>query len=109
MLFSLATVANMQDGKCLLAEFLKRNGISQRAAAAALGVSAPNMHDWLAGAKRPRAENRVAIDRWTAGAVPAASWSTPDELSNLETVEPFKASADLDAPIPFAVTSKTGT
>lgn len=80
----------MQDGASLLAGFLERNKISQRVAAATLGVSAPNMHDWLVKTKRPRAEKRTAIERWTSGEVPAASWSTADELESLETVEPFK-------------------
>jgi DNA-binding transcriptional regulator YdaS (Cro superfamily) len=82
----------MSSGSSLLVAFLERHQITHAAAARAIGVSRPNMHDWLAATKRPRAERRAAIERWTSGEVPASAWSTAAELSEVDALEPFRPS-----------------
>jgi DNA-binding transcriptional regulator YdaS (Cro superfamily) len=77
-------------GAVLLAQFLEQREIPQSRCAAALGVSSPTVHDWLKAVKRPRTALRVAIDRWTGGAVPSSSWATAKELATLDGIEPWK-------------------
>lgn len=76
-------------GRDLLSGFLTLHSLNQSDAARAVGVSVPTMHDWLKGAKRPRATHRKTLDKWSRGAIPAASWETPDELATQDAVQPF--------------------
>lgn len=78
-----------------LESFLRRNGISLRAAAAVFGVSHVTVHSWTTGAGAPELdEMRRAIERWTAGEVSAEGWDTKDERARrvaMACVEPFRA------------------
>ena len=84
----------MSKGAGLLRKFLERNGITKIAAAAALGVSDPTVHDWATGSKRPRTHHRETIQVWTSGAVPADSWTFPEERAAATGVVPFKSKSD---------------
>lgn len=84
----------MTPGASLLEAFLRVNSITQMAASKALGVSDPTIHDWVSGAKRPRAHHRKAIDVWTGGSVPELAWATDDERVALAKVGPFIADDD---------------
>lgn len=84
----------MTNGGRLLAEFLKRNGLTQLAASKALGVSDPTIHDWVTGSKRPRAHHRETIAVWTNEEVPSDSWLTDEERAATEVVRPFRSDDD---------------
>ncbi len=84
----------MTDGATRLAEFLKRNGLTQLAAAEALGVSDPTVHDWVTGAKRPRAHHREAISVWTGGEISSDSWLVDEERVAMAAVRPFTPTED---------------
>lgn len=77
----------------LFRKFLTDAGLTQAEAAKRLGVSAPTMHDWLTGAKRPTAVWRDAIERLSSGSVPASSWVTPEERTRVARVRPVKPAA----------------
>ncbi len=79
----------MSSGATRLRRFLKKHGITQIAAAKALGVSDPTIHDWLYEIKRPRAHHRQAIEVWTCGAVDEGSWMSADERDAMASVQPF--------------------
>lgn len=79
----------MTNGAKWLADFLKRNGLTQLAAAEALGVSDPTIHDWVTGSKRPRAHHREVIAVWTRGEVTAQSWLEDKERAAMAAVRPF--------------------
>ena len=82
------------DGSRGLRAFLEKHAISQRSAAEALGVTDPAVHDWVTGAKRPRAHHRVSIEVWTRGSVVAASWAFPEERAAARDVVPFDPDTD---------------
>lgn len=88
----------MTNGGRLLAEFLKRNGLTQLAASRAIGVSDPTIHDWVTGSKRPRAHHRDAISVWTNEDVPADAWLTDEERAGTMAVRPFRPDATTDDP-----------
>lgn len=79
----------MTDGAVRLADFLARNKLTQLAAAAALKVSDPTVHDWVNGKKRPKAHHREAIATWTSGDVPVDAWLEPHEREAMAEVRPF--------------------
>lgn len=81
----------MTDGARLLGEFLRRNGLTQLAAGRAIGVSDPTIHDWVTGAKRPRAHHREAVAVWTSSEVPCDAWLTEQERVCAGTIRPFVA------------------
>jgi DNA-binding transcriptional regulator YdaS (Cro superfamily) len=81
------------EGPEKLSQFLQAHGLTQRAAASAVGVSAPTMHDWITGAKRPSSRHRESIERWTNGEVAAAAWATEDEQQAVRAIEPFRPEA----------------
>lgn len=54
--------------------FLKERGMTQGAAAAALGISRTHMTQILNGRKVPSLALACRIERMTDGAVPMASW-----------------------------------
>lgn len=83
-------MSDLCAGALRLQKFIERHEQTQVAAADAVGVSAPTMHDWLSGAKRPRALHRAAIEVWTRGEVGADSWALEHELDALADVTPFK-------------------
>jgi len=59
--------------------FLETRGVSQSAAARALGVTSVAVHQWVHGRARPRPDLRVAIERWTRGFLRADEWQTARE------------------------------
>jgi transcriptional regulator with XRE-family HTH domain len=75
----------------LFRAFRVRHGLSQRAAASALGVSGPTVCEWEKQRKRPDAHHRAAIEIWTNGAVPARAWLTAAEARVLRVVRPYVA------------------
>ncbi len=90
-------MAEQNTGPELFAAFLEEHGITQLAASAAIGVSAPTVHDWIAETKRPRTHHRQAIEVWTGGEVPASSWETEAERGAVANVVPFDGAASLAA------------
>jgi transcriptional regulator with XRE-family HTH domain len=79
----------MTNGATWLAEFLRRNNLTQLATAEALGVSDPTVHDWVTGSKRPKAHHRDAISVWTRGEVPVDAWLEESERVARAAVKPF--------------------
>lgn len=54
-------------------------GRKQFIVAKSLGVAGATLSLWLSGKRRPDHPYRVAIERYTDGAIPAASWATAAE------------------------------
>lgn len=80
-----------QEGaRAALAEFIKKNGITLRAAAESLGTSKTSLILWLRGEQRPRPPYRQAIAIWTGGKVPADSWETEEERAVVTAVRPYR-------------------
>jgi DNA-binding transcriptional regulator YdaS (Cro superfamily) len=52
--------------------------------AEACGVTPTTVHNWRRGAMSPRAENCIAIERFTDGAVRAVDWSAPATADTLD-------------------------
>lgn len=83
----------LTSGAVLLREFIEDNKLSQKQAADALGVKPPTIHEWITGAKRPRAEHREAISIWTHGSVPVANWLLEEERAAIAGAVPFEPEA----------------
>lgn len=66
-----------------------RHRLTLRAVASDLGVTPTAVHRWTKGLGRPGPEMRLALDRYTSGAVPASVWLRGDEVSVTERVRPF--------------------
>jgi predicted transcriptional regulator len=77
----------------LLEAFLAEHGLSQAAAAVALGVSGAAITSWIHGDKAPEALSRHAIEKWTGGKVPALAWLSLEERARLEAVVPYRRAA----------------
>jgi transcriptional regulator with XRE-family HTH domain len=79
-----------------LRSFRKRNSISLRGGAKAVGVSHVTLKAWEEGRLTPSPPFRAAIETWTSGDVPANSWPIPSHearaLEASEAVEPFRPS-----------------
>lgn len=69
--------AKASRGHVLFARFLKDHDISYARAGRDLGVSRVTAYHWAIGAKDPSEENQKAIEVWTSGVIPAASWPQP--------------------------------
>ena len=78
----------MAEGTRLLRGFLIKNHVTQNAAAEAIGVSSSTMSYWLRGSI-PVMPYRVAIERFTKGAVPVASWKVLTPADRASNVRPF--------------------
>jgi len=79
-----------------LRAFIDSSCSSIRGAALAIGISHPVLIRWLDGHGAPNEASRLAIERWTDGAIASSSWATPKERARLDRamrVLPFKASA----------------
>lgn len=63
----------------LLLEFLTREGCPLPTAARELGVTRQAITKWINGIARPEFPRRNAIERWSAGAVPADAWRFDSE------------------------------
>jgi DNA-binding transcriptional regulator YdaS (Cro superfamily) len=93
LLFALAKIGAsryrvaMGHGSALLWEFLQRRNAPQCVVARVLRVSPPAVHDWLSGRRTPTPAYREAIERWSEGAVPAASWRSEAEAELAEQLE----------------------
>jgi hypothetical protein len=89
-------------GGALFDGFLRDQGISNRAAGKALFTTAITIRAWRKQIARPNSDDkRLAIEIFTAGAVPRDSWLKPSERltrEHLEQVRPFEA----DRPPPSA-------
>lgn len=84
------------EGPARLALWLEEREIPQRELARVMDVTPTSVCEWLAARKVPTEPFRQAIERWTSGGVPAASWATADELELaqwLACVEPWRGSA----------------
>jgi DNA-binding transcriptional regulator YdaS (Cro superfamily) len=99
----------LTPGAAGLKRFLQRNGVTQVAAALALGVSDPTVYDWVSGKKRPRTHHREAISLWTNGEVSADEWLEEHERAAVAGIRPYVAAADdesgglpaaFDVPVP---------
>ena len=58
----------------MMRKFLIENKLTQREAAAILGISRPHLSQVVSGSKRPSLDLAVRIERLTDGAVPVSSW-----------------------------------
>ena len=81
------------DGAKQLAAYLKGRGLPQCRLADAIGVSHPTVHDWLHGARRPRAVHRALIAKWTSDEVAVAAWVTGEEWALIDATQPFETPA----------------
>jgi transcriptional regulator with XRE-family HTH domain len=81
--------ASKTNGPRKFRSFLKKNDITYAAAAEALGVSRPTIHDYVHGLKRPHTDRRNAIEVWTKGAVRAVDWMLTSERKAAASVRPF--------------------
>jgi transcriptional regulator with XRE-family HTH domain len=97
MVITVVTMSPRRSGSALLAAFRKRHDISARAAARSLGVTHVALAHWESGNQTPSQPFREAIETWTNGDVPAASWPLGERetalLGRAAQVEPFKPSA----------------
>lgn len=87
----------MPEGPTLLREFLARHSISLREAGAQLGFSHITIRSWLLRRAKPRESVRSAIERWTAGAVPADAWLTRKDLLALRRLAAIGRCPQIDA------------
>lgn len=78
-------MSNRTKGARLLRKFIRDTGLTDAAAAHALGVSGSALHYWLSG-NVPKLEFLQRIAEWTAGVVPIVSWI---DRTSAEKVEPF--------------------
>jgi hypothetical protein len=62
------------QGGRLLERFLDAYSYDPLEAALELSVSLSDLFDWIDGTGRPNAVNRVSIQAWSQGIVPAPSW-----------------------------------
>lgn len=95
---TLASVSHMAKkkhttGAVLLGRFLDSHKLTLRTAAGHLGVSDVAVLSWRSGKLRPGPEWRLALARWTRGAVPAEAWLTEDERSRIEAICPLGEAA----------------
>ena len=79
-------------GATLLAHWLDHHGITFEQAATALATTRGCISLWCSGHMRPRAEVRLAIERYTSHAVPALSWLSKNEAAYIRSVSPRRAS-----------------
>lgn len=71
----------------LLREFIvSREGLTQKASAAQLGITPSALAQYLSRKQRPRADIQRRVAKWTAGAVPESAWLRPGEASDLDEV-----------------------
>jgi len=80
-------------------QWLEGHHISQAAAARALGVSPPCIHDWIRENRVPNQRYREAIERWTGGAIVADAWlgkTDLEELARLRALAPYAGAAQQD-------------
>ena len=80
-------------GSKVFSAWLRANGVSQLEAARVLLVSPSSVSLWLSKRRAPSAAGRVAIERWTSGAVAASSWLSREEAAleaELGRVEPWR-------------------
>lgn len=87
-------MGRISRGAAALAAFIARHCITRAAAARALGVSSPTIHDWVVGVKSPKQERRLRIERWTSGEVPASWWVSAADASTLDEVRPHQPDPD---------------
>lgn len=80
-------------GATALRGFIEAHGLSLKAAATGLRIEGPTLHAWMSGMKRPRAEQRMRIARWTHGAVPCDAWLTDCEIADVAAIVPYRESA----------------
>lgn len=90
-------MATKRSGPSLLKSFRKRHGLTLRAASRALGVTHVAVLQWETGDNAPAMSFRAAIETWSGGEIPAASWPLGKREARLTAraarVEPFKPSA----------------
>jgi transcriptional regulator with XRE-family HTH domain len=84
------------NGARAFSAWLRKHGISQAAAAKALGVSQPTVHYWLQAVRPalPSEAIRRDIERWTDGEVLAESWPLGDRRQKAPRVKPLKGADD---------------
>ncbi len=78
-------------GADLMAKWMRDRRIKQSAVARVLLVTPSAVHDWLLHKRTPSLQFRDALERWTAGAVPAKSWLSSNDLALLEHLSKVEA------------------
>lgn len=72
-----------------LLKFKKTHDVNGVTIAKALGVSKGAVSGWLSGLLQPDIKNRLAIERWTGGAVRHTDWLTEQDRADINRVTPF--------------------
>lgn len=85
-------------GAGLLRSFIVARGLTIRAVADALGITATPIIGWLHHGERPRRDIQEALARWTTEEVPEASWLRDGELRPVDRVRPYEPPEEQDGP-----------
>jgi hypothetical protein len=81
------------DARELFVRWLQAHGVQQRTAAKVLGVTEATVSGWIRGRRMPEPAFRTAIERWSAGAVPALAWQSPQDRelqARLASIRPLQ-------------------
>jgi hypothetical protein len=87
------------EGQRLFDAYLTKHRITNVEAGAALGITKSAVAHLREGAS-PKPGRRLAIERWTDGEVPVASWVTIEERESAAKVVPFKEARAARSAIP---------
>jgi hypothetical protein len=77
-------------GSVQFAAFLRKQGVSDGAAAEALGTNEISVYQWRTGRARPRDVFKEKIARWTHGLVNPPLWLTDEERAKTAAVAPLE-------------------
>jgi len=77
-----------------LGAWLDAHAIPQAEMGRVFNVSAVTIHYWVTGDRKPSHQRALAIEAWTSGAIPAASWlddAARKDSEALAAIEPYVA------------------
>ena len=81
-------VMERREGIDVFMEFLRSINASEGESARALGITRGLISHWKRKGQRPGAAIRAAIAKWSRGRVPEACWLLPEEIVQLDRVQP---------------------
>ena len=84
---------NAKHGAGALRMFLDKHGLTLEAAATELHTTKASVSLWLLERVQPRAEWRIAIERWTRGLVSQRLWLSKDDQALIAEVKPHRGKA----------------